>query len=271
LDRIFEFLYVGKELRESFVDGVLLPEVRGEIEFRGVSFAYEPNEPLLVDVSFYVPAGGRLAILGPSGTGKSTIVDLLVRLYEPQGGEILLDGCSLRDLDLAWLRSQIVVVSHDPTLFHASLLENLRYANPEASHEAVVTAAKTVGLHEFIVALPQGYDTLVGERGARLSTGQKQRIALARAVLKQPRILVLDEALSGLDIASEAQVRAALEALMAGKTTLLITHRVSSLRQEDALVVLDHGRIVWQGRYGELSASAGTIYSVLKEWEQHDA
>ncbi|MBI3757377.1 MAG: ABC transporter ATP-binding protein [Deltaproteobacteria bacterium] len=271
LDRIFEFLDVGKELRESFIDGVRLPEVRGELEFRRVSFAYEPNEPLLVDVSFRVPAGGRLAILGPSGTGKSTIVDLLTQLYEPQGGVILLDGCSLRDLDLTWLRSQIVVVSHDPTLFHASLLENLRYASPEASHEAVVTAAKTVGLHEFIVALPQGYDTLVGERGARLSTGQKQRIALARAVLKQPRILVLDEALSGLDIVSEAQVRAALKALMTGKTTLLITHRVSSLREEDAVIVLDHGQIVWQGRYGEMSSSAGTIYTTLKEWEQQGA
>ena len=163
------------------------------------------------------------------------------------------------------------MVSHDPTLFHASLLENLRYASPEASYEAIVTAAKMVGLHEFIVTLPQGYDTLVGERGARLSTGQKQRIALARAVLKQPRILVLDEALSGLDIASERQVRTALEALMTGKTALLITHRVSSLGEEDAVVVLDHGRVVWQGRYGELPSSAGTIYTALKEWEQQSA
>ncbi len=271
LDRIFEFLDAGQELRESYEGGRQLPVVKGELEFRRVSFAYETNEPLLVDVSFRIPAGSRLAILGASGVGKSTVVDLLTRFYEPQNGVILLDGCPLSDLDLCWLRSQIVVVSHEPTLFHASLLENLRYASPEASIEQVMAAAKTVGLHEFILTLAQGYDTVVGERGARLSTGQRQRIALARAVLKQPRMLVLDEALSGLDVASEAQVRTALEILMAGKTILFITHRVSSLQEEDEVMVLDRGCIVWRGQYGELSSSPKAIYTMLKEWERQDA
>ena len=161
----------------------------------------------------------------------------------------------------------MVVVSHEPFLFHASLAENLRYANPEASVEEVTAAANVVGLHPFIASLPQGYDTVVGERGARLSAGQKQRIALARAVLKRPKILVLDEALSGLDVVSETGVRAALDALMRGRTTISVTHRLSSVREDDTVLVLDKGRVVWRGRYGDLAALPGDVRAALREWE----
>jgi ABC-type multidrug transport system fused ATPase/permease subunit len=180
---------------------------------------------------------------------------------------ILLDGHEVRHYDLSWLRHQVVVISHEPVLFHASLAENLRYASPEASVEEISAAATAVGLHEFIVSLPQGYHTLVGERGARLSAGQKQRVALARALLKKPKILVLDEALSGLDVVSEAEVRQALDTLMAGWTTIVITHRLSSLRGDDAVLVLDTGRVVWQGRYGDLASFPGEMRARLREWE----
>jgi len=267
LDRLFEFLDLSKEQEEQIGRGLQLTDLRGELEFRAVSFAYEANAPILREVSFHLPAGGRLAILGPSGTGKTTVVDLLVRLYEPENGTILLDGHDVRQCDLVWLRSQVVVVSHEPVLFHASLVENLRYASPEAPLGEVIAAATAVGLHEFITSLPQGYETLVGERGARLSAGQKQRVALARAVLKKPKILVLDEALSGLDMISEAGVREALDMLMIGRTTIVVTHRLSSLRGEDAVIVLDAGRVVWEGRYGDLAAASGEMRARLHEWE----
>jgi ATP-binding cassette subfamily B protein len=267
LERIFEFLDLGKEQHERGGHGLRLPAVRGEVEFRNVSFSYEANTPILRELSFRVPAGARLMILGPSGTGKTTVADLLVRLYEPAGGAVFLDGHDVRDYDLRWLRNQVVVVSHESALFHASLAENLRYASPAASLGEIVAAAGAVGLHDFIAALPQGYDTLVGERGARLSAGQKQRLALARALLKQPAILVLDEALSGLDVDSETRVRAAVETLMAGRTTIMITHRLSSLRGDDAIIVLDAGRVAWEGRYGDLATSPTEVRVRLQEWE----
>ncbi len=271
LDRIFEFLDLGKEQEERLGEGLRLPDLRGDIEFREVTFAYEVGEPVLREVSFQVPAGERLTILGPSGTGKTTVADLVVRLYEPTSGTVLLDGRDVRQCDLPWLRNQVVVVSHEPVLFHTSLIENLRYANPEASLEEVIAAATAVGLHEFIISLSQGYDTLVGERGARLSAGQKQRIALARAALKKPKILVLDEALSGLDVVSEAEVRQALDTLMAGRTTIVVTHRLSSLRGDDAVIVLDAGRVVWTGRYGDLASFPGEMRARLREWESQAA
>lgn len=281
LDRIFEFLDLGREQDVPVVDtGVgeertnkklRLTDVRGDIEFRKVSFAYDGNEPLLREVSFQVPAGGRLTILGPSGTGKTTVADLLVRLYEPHSGTILLDGQDVRTYDVTWLRNQVVVVSHEPFLFHASLAENVRYASPQASQDEIEAAARAVGLHEFIAALPQGYDTLVGERGARLSAGQKQRIALARAVLKRPKVLVLDEALSGLDVESETSVREALDTLMAGRTMLMVTHRLSSLRPDDAVLVLDKGQVAWEGQYKELMALPAEMRARLREWETQGA
>lgn len=267
LDRLFEFLDVGKDQVEQKGQELQPATCRGAIEFREVGFFYDVRTPVLQDVSFVVSAGERLTILGPSGTGKTTIVDLLVRLYEPTTGTIVLDGYELRELDRAWLRNQVVVVSHDPFLFHASIEENLRYAKPAATREEITSVAKIVGLDDFVMTLPEGYETLVGERGARLSAGQKQRIALARAILKQPQILVLDEALSGLDTESEASLREALAICMKGRTTIAVTHRLSSLHVEDRVLVLDHGRVTWDGPYGAMLATSEDLRIKLREWD----
>ena len=261
VDRVFEFLDIGKEYTEPSDGTLQLGDCRGEVEFCDVSFGYHLNatahetdpELVLRRVNFRIAAGQRLTILGPSGTGKSTLVDLLVRLYEPQAGTIRLDGHDVRELDLGWLRQHVVVIGHEPFLFHASILENVSYASPEATREEIVAAVTAAGLHEFVTALPDGYDTTVGERGTRLSAGQRQRIALARAILKKPRILVLDEAMSGLDVESEADVRQALSALMQHCTTLVVTHRFTSLHAEDAVLVLKKGAVEWQGTYQELT------------------
>ena len=261
VDRVFEFLDIGQEYTEPSDGTLQLGDFRGEVEFCDVSFGYHLNatahetdpELVLRRVNFRIAAGQRLTVLGPSGTGKSTLVDLLVRLYEPQAGTIRLDGHDVRELDLGWLRQHVVVIGHEPFLFHASILENVSYASPEATREEIVAAVTAAGLHEFVTALPDGYDTTVGERGTRLSAGQRQRIALARAILKKPRILVLDEAMSGLDVESEADVRQALSALMQHCTTLVVTHRFTSLHAGDAVVVLKKGAVEWQGTYQELT------------------
>ena len=251
VDRIFEFLDLPTE-SDGATGKIQLPEVRGEIEFRHVSFSHDPAVPILDDLSFKIPAGGRLTIVGPSGAGKTSIVDLMARLIEPgAAGSILLDGHDLRTFDLAWLRSQLVVTGHQAFVFHAPMIENLRYAWPEASLEQVIAAARAAGLHDFISSLPDGYNNPVGEHGATLSDGQRQRISIARALLKDPKILVLDEALSALDVASEAEIRAAVERVLPGRTVIMITHRVSSIRPDDQVMVLDQGRVLWSGRYGD--------------------
>jgi ATP-binding cassette subfamily B protein len=250
VDRIFEFLDLPTE-SDGATGKLQLPEVRGEIEFRHVSFSHDPAVPILGDLSFKIPAGGRLTIVGPSGAGKTSIVDLMARLIEPGAGTILLDGHDVRTFDLAWLRSQLVVTGHQAFVFHAPMIENLRYACPEASPEQVIAAARAAGLHDFIGSLPDGYNNPVGEHGATLSDGQRQRISIARALLKDPKILVLDESLSALDVASEAEIRAAVERALPGRTVIMITHRVSSIRPDDQVMVLDQGRVLWSGRYGD--------------------
>jgi ATP-binding cassette subfamily B protein len=250
VDRIFEFLDLPTE-SDSAPGTLRLPELRGEIEFRHVAFSHDPAVPVLADLSFKVPAGGRFTIVGQSGAGKTSIVDLMTRLIEPRAGSILLDGHDLRALDLAWLRSQLVVTGHQAFVFHAPMIENLRYASPDASLEQVTAAARAVGLHDFISSLPDGYDNPVGEHGASLSDGQRQRISIARALLKDPKILVLDEALSALDVVSEAEIRTAVERALPGRTVIMITHRLSSIRQDDQVMVLDQGRVLWSGRYGD--------------------
>jgi ATP-binding cassette subfamily B protein len=250
VDRIFEFLDLPTE-SDGATGSVRLPEVRGEIEFRHVSFSHDPAVPILDDLGFKIPAGGRLTIVGPSGAGKTSIVDLMARLIEPGAGSILLDGHDLRTFDLAWLRSQLVVTGHQAFVFHAPMIENLRYACPDASLEQVIGAARAAGLHDFISSLPGGYNNPVGEHGATLSDGQRQRISIARALLKDPKILVLDEALSALDVASEAEIRAAVEQALPGRTVIMITHRVSSIRQDDQVMVLERGRVLWSGRYAD--------------------
>jgi len=251
VDRIFEFLDLPTENDLAQGKNLRLPEIRGEIEFRHVSFSHDPAVPILDDLSFRIPAGGRLTIVGPSGAGKTSIVDLMTRLIEPGAGSILLDGHDLQTLDLAWLRSQLVATGHQAFVFHAPMIENLRYVCPNASHEQVAAAARAAGLHDFIMSLPQGYDTPVGEHGATLSDGQRQRISITRALLKDPKILVLDEALSALDATSEAEIRAAVERALAGRTVITITHRLSSIRPDDEVMALERGRVLWSGRYGD--------------------
>jgi len=263
-ERVYGVLDLTPAIR-SAPDAVKLAEVRGEIEIRNVTFEYRPGVAALEGVSLHIPAGSTLALVGPSGSGKSTLAALLARLWEPTRGAILLDGQDLRRLELKSLRSRIGVVTQETYLFHATVAENLRYGRPDATDAEVIAAARAAQIHELIAALPQGYDTLVGERGLRLSGGERQRIAIARALLKDPRILVLDEATSSLDAVNEALVQAALVPLMKGRTTLIIAHRLSTIRNADAIAVLEKGRLRELGSFDDLMGKPGLFADL---WHQ---
>jgi ATP-binding cassette subfamily B protein len=238
------------ELLDEVPDVAERPQARplkratGAIEFRGVGFAYEGQNLVLDGISFAIEAGTRLGIAGRTGAGKSTLMSLLMRFYDPNRGQILLDGVDLRDYKLAELRNQFAIVMQEPVLFSTSIAENIAYARPGASFQDIVAAAKVANAHDFIVALPDGYDTLVGERGLRLSGGERQRIALARAFLKDAPILILDEPTSAIDVATEALIMEAMQRVMAGRTTLMIAHRLSTLEVCDARIVIEHGHLV---------------------------
>ena len=218
----------------------------------------------LKQVSFEIQPGQLAALVGPSGAGKTTITYLLPRLYDPTEGSILLDGHDLRDLKLDWLAQQIGVVTQESYLFHDSVRANLLYARPEATQSELEAAAKAANIHDMIAGLPEGYDTVVGERGYRMSGGEKQRLSIARVVLKDPRILILDEATSHLDSQSEALIQAALQPLLRGRTSLVIAHRLSTILAADLILVMDEGRLVEQGTHAELLAARG-LYANLYE------
>jgi ATP-binding cassette subfamily B protein len=221
-----------------------LKRAAGAIEFRRVGFAYDSQNLVLDEVSFAIQAGIRLGITGRTGAGKSTLMSLLMRFYDPSTGQIFLDGVDLRDYKLAELRNQFAIVLQEPVLFSTSIAENIAYGRPGASFQDIVAAAKVANAHDFIVTLPDGYDTLVGERGMRLSGGERQRIALARAFLKDAPILILDEPTSAIDVATETLIMEAMQRVMTGRTTLMIAHRLSTLDMCDARIVIERGRLV---------------------------
>jgi len=245
-----------------------LPVLRGEVEFRGVNFDYSvesgrPGAPkTLREVSFTINAGQVAAIVGPSGSGKSTIINLLARFYDPASGSVLVDGYDLRTAAADSFRWQIGIVLQENILFSGTLEDNLKYGKPEATREEIIAAARTANAHDFIVALPDGYSTVVGERGAQMSGGQRQRIAIARAILKNPRILIFDEATSALDLASERLIQEAMERVMKGRTTFIIAHRLSTIQKADKILVMDGGLLVEQGSHEGLLERCG-LYARL--------
>ncbi len=264
-NRVFDIL--DKQPAVNLATGRRLDDVRGDVEFRDVHFSYptRTDVEVLKGVNFKLKPGMTMALVGQSGSGKSSIANLLSRMYDPQSGTISLDSVDIKDLEPNWLRRQIGQVAQEPVLISASIEENILYGNQNATHEQVVKAAQEANAEIFIKAFPDGYKTLVGERGIQLSGGQKQRVAIARAILKDPKILILDEATSALDTESEALVQDALHRLMKGRTTLVIAHRLATIKDADLILVMNQGEIVEMGRHQELLDKKESVYRKLIE------
>jgi ATP-binding cassette subfamily B protein len=260
-ERIFEYLDLELEIKDK-PGARAISSVKGHIVFDRVSFAYGPDERVLKDISFEAQPAQLIALVGPSGSGKTTIAYLLMRLYDPIRGSVQLDGHDLKDLSVRSLRAVMGMAMQEPFLFHATIRENLLYGRPDATEEQIIAACQAARIHDLIARLPEGYHTMVGERGYKLSGGEKQRIALARVFLKDPPILILDEATASVDLQSEAYIQAAMENLMRGRTTLVIAHRLSTILAADKILVLDRGAIIQSGTHQQLAGQDG-LYSTL--------
>jgi ATP-binding cassette, subfamily B, bacterial len=270
LDKIFELLDEEPELSDR-PGAIELDRIRGEIDFNDVTFAYGDGDPALADVDLHVPPGQTVALVGATGAGKSTFAKLVARFYDPTEGVVLVDGHDLRDVAARSLRAQMGIVPQEAFLFSGTIGENIAFGRPGATGEEVEAAARAVHAHGFISALEHGYDTQIGERGIQLSAGQRQLVAFARALIADPRILVLDEATANVDIHTEGLIEAGLRRLLGGRTAIVIAHRLSTIRTAGRIVVLDHGQIVEQGTHDELLAAEGAYWRLYRDWAEQAA
>jgi len=261
--RIFQYYDMPVEIENK--PGAISPDkMNGLVEFKNVNFHYNEDKPILRNISFTVEPGRSVAIVGPSGAGKSTVINLIPRLFDVVEGEILLDRRDIREYDLVWLRSNIGLVTQDTYLFNGTVRENLLYASPEATEERIVKACGEANIHDFIMTLPNGYDTEVGNRGIKLSGGERQRLSIARVILKNPGFIILDEATSSLDSISENLIQNAIEPLLKGKTSIVIAHRLSTIMACDEILVISEGRLVERGSHAGLLELNG-VYRELYE------